>query len=839
MTVASKPPTLFEVFGRVPGVIVPGINEQALTKFTNVLTESGDEVGKIILLRSPRAGYGKTLLLQAISSRMGEDFRFLAVEPSGGGQIDGEVVLESVIRQLSEVLPASGGLTEFDLLARRLLALGLKPLLISGEIPSHDREGALFAIENRPIETFDFHHQQAATAHWTQSNFEILGPRLTAELSELSGASLRGCAYWVDLLFRYATTSPEKVERNRQFAEAIFGDLRAHGTSTEERLESLLALLGLNEPIVLVFDETEGLSNQPEAGLRVAAFMVQLRQACPALTVVLSLNEDIWETGMSPLMPGGLEDRLTEFEVVLGPLSREDGETLLRSRFGDEAELLSARMTWPDPLSARGVLKEASRVAREIAVSGSAISSDDSSSSSSPQVSAAPILGNESGEKCSLGLEKESVKEPEPVQSFEPAEIAIKEEVKPEAVVTPSSDPFAEPGFAASAPAASAATVGGPVDAAQEKVESVAAEAKQTPPSPFEIALDKPESAEAVASTAQTVVSETPVDGGAPSQPDPNEWSAEEALEKISASHQQPELDIPAGGSAFDSVPKPIEQAQQSPFQVSAEDKPVAEIESQKSDPFAAGPLESSGSSPFAVSPASSPAVSGVSSSLQSKPVSPPVTAQASPFAASAQEPAKQEKPAVIPEVNKSVESVASVDAVVAPAQEALSSPAKSENASPFASTPVAASSRTVAPVTAPTQVTAPVTVSAPVTTQPVTSASEGSSTPVITQEPAVTNSPSAAPAQQASSPFVQAAQSTAAATTSGASVAASAAQAPVEAVVNSTAQAVTTAPAAAAVQSPFAAAPTPIKGEGEAQSADDVEALLSQLKQRFGQPKP
>ena len=439
---------------------------------------------------------------------------------------------------------------------------------------------------------------------------------------------------------------------------------------------------------------------------------------------------------MSALMPGGLENRLTEFEVVLGPLSREDGETLLRSRFGDEAELLSTRMTWPDPLSARGVLKEASRVAREIAVSGSAISSDDSFSSSSPQVSAAPILGDESGEKCSLGLEKEPVKDPEPVQSFEPAEIAIKEEVKPEAVVTPSSDPFAEPGFAASAPAASApaasaATVGGPVDAAQEKVESVAAEAKQTPPSPFEIALDKPESAEAVASTAQTVVSETPVDGGEPSQPDPNEWSAEEALEKISASHQQPELDIPAGGSAFDSVPKPIEQAQQSPFQVSAEDKPVAEIESQKSDPFAAGPLESSGSSPFAVSPASSPAVSGVSSSLQSKPVSPPVTAQASPFAASAQEPAEQEKPAVIPEVNKSVESVASVDAVVAPAQEALSSPAKSENASP-----VAASSRTVAPVTAPTQVTAPVTVSAPVTTQPVTSASEGSSTCLLYTSP-------------------------------------------------------------------------------------------------------
>ena len=129
MSAASKQPTLFEVFGRSQSPIVPEINEEALERLTDVLTSSGDEMGKVVLLRSPRAGYGKTLLLQAAHNRLSESFRFLAVEPSGGGRLDGEVVLESVLRQLSEVLPASGGLTEFDLFARRLFALGLKPLL--------------------------------------------------------------------------------------------------------------------------------------------------------------------------------------------------------------------------------------------------------------------------------------------------------------------------------------------------------------------------------------------------------------------------------------------------------------------------------------------------------------------------------------------------------------------------------------------------------------------------------------------------------------------------------------------------------------------------------------
>ena len=351
MSTASKQPTLFEVFGRSQSPIVPEINEEALDRLTDVLTSSGEEMGKVVLLRSPRAGYGKTLLLQAAHNRLSKSFRFLAVEPSGGGRLDGEVVLESVLRQLLNILPASGGLTEFDLLARRLFAMGLKPLLISGEIPSHDREGALFAIENRPVETFDFHHQQAATAHWTQANFEVLGPRLASELSEISGCGLRGCAYWVDLLFRYATTSPEKVERSRLLSDCVFGDLAGQAKSgAEEQLQSLLALLSLVEPVVLVFDETEGLSNQPDAGLRVAAFVVQLRQACPALTVILSVNEDVWETGLSPLMPGGLEDRLTEFEVRLKELPRTEAESLLRSRFGNDSEAIAREMEWPNPL---------------------------------------------------------------------------------------------------------------------------------------------------------------------------------------------------------------------------------------------------------------------------------------------------------------------------------------------------------------------------------------------------------------------------------------------------------------------------------------------------------
>ena len=632
MSNAAKQPTLFEVFGRHQSTIVPEVNEEALMSFTDILTQSGDDVGKVILLRSPRAGYGKTLLLQAVSGRLKEDFRFLAVEPSGGGRIDGEVALESVVRRLSEVLPASGGLTEFDIFARRLLALGLKPLLISGEIPSHDREGALFAIENRPIETFDFHHQQAATAHWTQSNFEVLGPRLTSELSELSGCSLRGCAYWIDLLFRYATTPPEKVERTRLLSDAIFGDIQGQrGSLAEERLQSLLALLGLNDPVVLVFDETEGLSNQPETGLRVAAFIVQLRQACPALTVVLSLNEDVWQTGLRPLMPGGLEDRLTEFEVVLGGLSRVDAETLLKSRFGKDAQSVSALMTWPDPIFARAVLKEASKRAQELVLTGKALSEESFAmeESSAPTSVLPPPIEKSIEEPGFSGFEKKVVSDPRPSESVafesESPEVipkvaaSITTAPKPEEVAKPKeevsssepTDPFADARLTSTQSLKSPVVV---------ELEEPDLSAESDSPSPFAVAPER--DAFASASPKQEVKNSffeeaeeqflsnpepepiLPPKTEVKSEPVTSSWSAESAVEHFAAT--QEDHDLPPTGSAFDA--KPAETASEeepSPFQLLKEEKEklAAEAIVEKEIPKASPKEEavSTESSPFVV----------------------------------------------------------------------------------------------------------------------------------------------------------------------------------------------------------------------------------------------
>ena len=856
MSNPAKQPTLFEVFGRHQSTVVPEVNEKALSRLTDVLTESSDEVGKVVLLRSPRAGYGKTLLLQAAHSRLNEGFRFLAVEPSGGGRIDGEVVLESVVRQLSEVLPASGGLTEFDLFARRLLALGLKPLLISGEIPSHDREGALFAVENRPIETFDFHHQQALTAHWTQSNFEVLGPRLTSELSELSGSSLRGCAYWIDLLFRYATTSPEKVERTRHLSDAIFGDLKGQASSlAEERLQSLLTLLGLNEPIVLVFDETEGLSNQPESGLRVAAFIVQLRQACPALTVIFSLNEDVWETGLTPLMPGGLEDRLTEFEVLLDALSREDGESLLKSRFGDAAEKISKNMSWPEPIFARAILKEGAKIARQLTAEGtlvpeSSFSLESSAASILPKSFDTVVSEPESEpiadtfqEKAEQVLEQKMSLEPEakPAVDFgavssdsqsvnvtakEEASVEIKEPTAPTAGV--SSDPFAEVKVASGSVTSSSV-------APESEVSESPVEA--SPTSPFEIASKGADTGtqpvpEKIKSPFEAVEDDFAV--VAESEPPSQGWSAEKAVDGFVNQDATGATSSPTE-SAFQSSAQSAEDAGAQFLRAAAEEQkqfvPATEEPApEPQQPFKAAspePVKQAEQSPFAISePVAEPRPAPQAAPSQAVPPQLPPENPTSPFSVAANE----ANPRVVSQevANSTSYPVGSDSAPVAARAADPFAPAEVVQTPPQGqpSAEVSLSAQAPSQYQAPVQPQEPVRASAavpqsePVQSRPV---QESASVPVATSRQVVSeqNLRTAAVVE----PVVE-------------EVKAPVSSEPIQRGQSPFSSAPPELPQP--TQSPFAAAAEQAPSVGEAsvdgKDSSEVEELLSQFKQRFGQ---
>jgi hypothetical protein len=215
-------------------------------------------------------------------------------------------------------------------------------------VPCQDRESALESLRDNPAQTFDFHYDGAVTAHWTKTNFEVLGPRLAAELARISGASLREASYWVELLFRFATTPPDNVERARLLFETIFrNDLQNQSSSTaEERLHGLLSLISMVACPVLIVDDTEGLSTSPQDALALASFLSNISQSCPGAIAILSVNDDIWASSFLPNLPGGLADRLLAYQVTLDALTAEDVEAIISARAGERAAEVLGKIDW-------------------------------------------------------------------------------------------------------------------------------------------------------------------------------------------------------------------------------------------------------------------------------------------------------------------------------------------------------------------------------------------------------------------------------------------------------------------------------------------------------------
>lgn len=350
---------LFQLFGSTTEKHVDSINRDALKKMMTLLQLPVDAAGRCILLRAPRAGYGKSHLLTRAQSQLGSSHEFILLQPANGYRVDANAVLNDVISKLTRALPGGAGLTALDLVARKIFALGLEPLVRSGEVPCQDRETALTALQNRPIETFDFHHHTAVTAHWARDYFEILGPRLVVEIAQIIAAPLREVGFWVDALFRYAVTPINQPGRSGMLMGAVLDASAA--APMNERLTTLLKMMTQWQRVILVADELEGMSANAEAALRFAAFVTNLRHGAERVEMIISVNDDVWESAFAPRLSGGLQDRLSEAVVQLEPLSPEQAFELLQSRDPHAKREQTLDFRSQGPLYSRLVLRNAAQ----------------------------------------------------------------------------------------------------------------------------------------------------------------------------------------------------------------------------------------------------------------------------------------------------------------------------------------------------------------------------------------------------------------------------------------------------------------------------------------------
>lgn len=551
--------SLFDVFGRLTDSHVGEVNGRAFEQLVRLLDVEPGSRGRCILLRAPRAGFGKTHLLTHAVRHFGGSHEFVLLSLADGSRIHAGTVLEDVLRRLCRPLPAAGGLTELDLLARRVLALGLEPLVRSGDVPCQDRESALAALRDRATETFDFHHPNAVTAHWARENFGVLGPRLGFELSQRIGAPLREVAGWVEALYRFAAATPDQPARIGALIEA------AGGGASLDRLGALLQLLSPLRRVVLVTDEMEGLSSDPQAALHLAAFVTSLRQTAESVDVIIALNRDLWDSAFRPRLSGGLEDRLAEWVIELEPLPLCEAEALIESRAPGRGRAIAAKLDLePEDLYPRAILRRAAELLESAEVAAAAEVT--SAASVVPVAPATPAVASPFGV---IAPAEEPAPEPPAAPAAavaeEPPAAPVEVAVTPEPPAAPAEvapPPPTAPGFAAATPEPPAAPV----------------EVAPPPPAAPAVSWDIP--AERAASIPSVFEPESPV--AAAREPEP--FEPEPFIPQAAAAASTPPApETPASAAA--ETPAPAESALEAWRRrwLPAEPEPA-------SQPFAAAP---------------------------------------------------------------------------------------------------------------------------------------------------------------------------------------------------------------------------------------------------------
>ncbi len=287
------------------------IHETALEELRALENE-----GRVILLSAPRAGHGKTHLL----GRVAEKLQSEAVVASLPWQTEDGMTWAGCGRGIVADLAYSG--VKPNLLQRvcsGVHAALLKRLIQTGRIPSTDPSQALRVLSQDPMNLFSDSGPAKVIGEWFRKHYDQLHATLT-EVTYLEGRA--EVADWLRAMFDY-------VEQPTAANLATLAE--GMDVAGPEQLVRFLKLVVIWKPVVLVADHMDGLYRDAEAGVSVARMALELT-SLPGVRVVLSMNQDLWDTTFGRQLPSALEDRLNARNVSLAGLNAAEAIELVELR---------------------------------------------------------------------------------------------------------------------------------------------------------------------------------------------------------------------------------------------------------------------------------------------------------------------------------------------------------------------------------------------------------------------------------------------------------------------------------------------------------------------------
>jgi hypothetical protein len=309
---------------------------------------SSAEEGRVVLLKAPRAGYGKSHLLALLQQRLGTNAQIVAPQLAREGGFRWAGLFAETLSVWHEHHGSNALLTKLDELTRQVFGWLNAELIRTQRVPCANPTAAIHALRQRSLELFDLNDSRQAVGRWFVDHFERLLPITSATLGNFTGMSQEAAVTWLRALCSYAQGAAEgdlmRFEQLRWALQQGNGSgVMAGGMQIltapkldesfyQNRLTELFRLAALVMPLVLVFDDLDGVHGESPAVMQVARTITELRRLLPRALIILSVNQDLWAGSFQKFLPSALEDRLSSDRIQLRDLSAEQGIGLLRQR---------------------------------------------------------------------------------------------------------------------------------------------------------------------------------------------------------------------------------------------------------------------------------------------------------------------------------------------------------------------------------------------------------------------------------------------------------------------------------------------------------------------------
>ncbi|MEM9017487.1 MAG: hypothetical protein AAGC68_10775 [Verrucomicrobiota bacterium] len=322
---------------------VPGIRQIHEDQFHHIVeaverlaTQRGidapaDLLGRTILLTAPRAGFGKTHLSARIRNHVRQEAIALNLEMDPSRPISWPAMLTSLLRQSErESGSREPEISRFEEAGRFLLAQLVLSHLASGSLSPDDCPEEAGRLRSHFAEIFSPNHESGMLT-WLDKRSRRLCLDVEPGFLEALRIGQGELVFWIRLL----------IDFHRRGEDAL-GSLR--GLSAGEARQRMLQWLRLSshyQPLLLLADGLDGFFRSGTAGMEIAELLTGIRDSVPRSLILISLNEDIWNTVFEGHLPSAWMDRLAGDTNQLHPIAPDAARALVYRRL-ERCDLLQA-----------------------------------------------------------------------------------------------------------------------------------------------------------------------------------------------------------------------------------------------------------------------------------------------------------------------------------------------------------------------------------------------------------------------------------------------------------------------------------------------------------------